>query len=115
MGNFSNGRRHAASRSSTSSRASRNRTLASNATTELSGTSGWINTCLQQSRRCRTTPQTGYNDDRPNMALGGEREVEYEDLQFVTTATHYHADYVEPRWSKSLSRLTKIGHHIFYL
>ena len=29
------------------------------ATTELSATSGWINICLQQSRRCRTTPQTG--------------------------------------------------------
>ena len=53
-----------------------------------------------------------------NLALTGEKEMEMEmeneDLQFVSTATHYHADYVEPRWSKSLSRLTKIGHHIFY-
>jgi len=32
----------------------------------------------------------------------------------VAEATHYHADYVEPRWSKSLHRLTKIGRHIFY-
>jgi putative transposase len=29
------------------------------ATTEPSATSGWINTCLQQSRRCRTTLQSG--------------------------------------------------------
>ena len=53
-----------------------------------------------------------------NLALTGEKEMEMEmeneDLQFVSTATHYHADYVEPYWSKSLSRLTKIGHHIFY-
>jgi spore germination cell wall hydrolase CwlJ-like protein len=50
-----------------------------------------------------------------NLALSGEDEIGYEDLQFVSTATHYHADYVVPYWSKSLSRLTKIGHHIFYL
>ena len=49
-----------------------------------------------------------------NLALSGENEIGYEDLQFVSTATHYHADYVVPYWSKSLSRLTKIGHHIFY-
>lgn len=29
-------------------------------------------------------------------------------------ATHYHADYVSPYWAPSLSRLTKIGAHIFY-
>lgn len=30
------------------------------------------------------------------------------------TATHYHAIYVRPKWSKKLKRLTKIGNHIFY-
>lgn len=29
-------------------------------------------------------------------------------------ATHYHADYVKPYWSKKLDRITKIGSHIFY-
>lgn len=29
-------------------------------------------------------------------------------------ATNYHADYVKPKWSKNMRRLTKIGHHIFY-
>ncbi len=29
-------------------------------------------------------------------------------------ATHYHADYVSPYWATSLSRVTKIGAHIFY-
>ena len=32
----------------------------------------------------------------------------------VAAATFYHADYVDPYWSKSMHRLTKIGRHIFY-
>ncbi len=32
----------------------------------------------------------------------------------VGTATHYHADYVLPRWSHKLEKLTQIGSHIFY-
>lgn len=32
----------------------------------------------------------------------------------VGTATHYHADYVYPWWSPSLSKITQIGAHIFY-
>ena len=31
-----------------------------------------------------------------------------------SSVLHYHADYVNPRWSKSMRRLTKIGRHIFY-
>lgn len=34
--------------------------------------------------------------------------------RIVAAATHYHADYVDPYWSKSMHRLTKIGRHIFY-
>lgn len=29
-------------------------------------------------------------------------------------ATHYHANYVSPEWSKKLERTTTIGNHIFY-
>lgn len=29
-------------------------------------------------------------------------------------ATNYHADYVKPKWSRSMRRLVKIGRHIFY-
>lgn len=29
-------------------------------------------------------------------------------------ATHFHADYVSPSWSRRLKRITKIGDHIFY-
>jgi len=32
----------------------------------------------------------------------------------VGAATHYHADYVRPHWSRQLKRLDVIGHHIFY-
>ena len=29
-------------------------------------------------------------------------------------ATHYHADYVNPSWAKTLTRIVKIENHIFY-
>ena len=32
----------------------------------------------------------------------------------VGTATHYHADYVVPRWAYTLAKIDKIGTHIFY-
>lgn len=32
----------------------------------------------------------------------------------VGAATHYHATYVRPRWARSMSKMDKIGHHIFY-
>lgn len=30
------------------------------------------------------------------------------------TATHYHADYVQPRWAGQMQRLGQIGRHIFF-
>jgi spore germination cell wall hydrolase CwlJ-like protein len=35
-------------------------------------------------------------------------------LSDVGSATHYHADYVVPRWAFTLGKLEKIGTHIFY-
>lgn len=32
----------------------------------------------------------------------------------VGTATHYHTDWVVPYWASSLSKITKVGPHIFY-
>lgn len=32
----------------------------------------------------------------------------------VGAATHYHANYVRPRWARHLKRMDTIGHHIFY-
>jgi spore germination cell wall hydrolase CwlJ-like protein len=42
-------------------------------------------------------------------ALSGNSKV-----AAVSTATNYHADYVNPKWAKSMKRLIKIGRHIFY-
>lgn len=41
-------------------------------------------------------------------ALGGAVAQE------VGTATHYHADYVDPWWKPSVARVNQIGTHIFY-
>lgn len=42
-------------------------------------------------------------------ALAGSKN-----MNVMSTATNYHADYVKPKWAKSMKRLIKIGHHIFY-
>jgi spore germination cell wall hydrolase CwlJ-like protein len=42
-------------------------------------------------------------------ALSGDSEV-----AAIGSATNYHADYVKPKWAKSMKRLIKIGRHIFY-
>ncbi|MDQ3144913.1 MAG: cell wall hydrolase [Pseudomonadota bacterium] len=34
--------------------------------------------------------------------------------QSVGSATHYHADYVAPRWAPMLAKVAKLGAHIFY-
>ncbi len=41
-------------------------------------------------------------------ALGGYVE------RSVGAATHYHADYVAPRWAPLLAKVSKLGQHIFY-
>lgn len=38
----------------------------------------------------------------------------YADREPMELATHYHADYVNPRWASKLNRAGKIGKHIFY-
>jgi len=42
-------------------------------------------------------------------AMSGDQSV-----RAIGTATNYHADYVNPKWSRNMRRLIKIGHHIFY-
>ncbi|MGA8171154.1 MAG: cell wall hydrolase [Methylocystis sp.] len=32
----------------------------------------------------------------------------------VGRSTHYHANYVKPRWARSLTKMDVIGHHVFY-
>jgi len=48
------------------------------------------------------------------LALTTDEEIPDHQMQIVANATFYHADYVDPYWSKSMHRLTKIGRHIFY-
>ncbi len=48
------------------------------------------------------------------LALTTDEEIPDQQMQIVANATYYHADYVDPYWSKSMHRLTKIGRHIFY-
>lgn len=43
-----------------------------------------------------------------SAALGGFVETS------VGTATHYHADYVLPKWAFQLAKITQLGRHIFY-
>lgn len=42
-------------------------------------------------------------------AISGDAQV-----AAIGTATNYHADYVKPKWAKSMKRLIKIGRHVFY-
>jgi spore germination cell wall hydrolase CwlJ-like protein len=35
-------------------------------------------------------------------------------IAMLGSAVNYHADYVTPRWSHTMRRLIRIGHHIFY-
>lgn len=48
------------------------------------------------------------------LVLANDEKAKNGRMLVVANATHYHADYVDPYWSKSLNRLTKIGRHIFY-
>jgi hypothetical protein len=48
------------------------------------------------------------------LAVANDSKTYSAVLDNLSTATNYHADYVDPRWSRSLNRLAKIGRHIFY-
>jgi hypothetical protein len=62
----------------------------------------------------------GKNDTpKDDAAWSAARFIAYTVLFFdppdpTRGALWYHADYVKPSWSKALSRVTKIGRHIYY-
>ncbi|MGE0212470.1 MAG: cell wall hydrolase [Parvibaculaceae bacterium] len=58
-------------------------------------------------------PRPGKQWDRAKQ-IAARAMAGGDDVQVVSTATHYHADYVRPRWSGAMTRLIKIGRHIFY-
>lgn len=51
-----------------------------------------------------------------DRAVGIAREVYYQrhDPLQLADVLHYHADYIEPRWSRSLTPVARIGNHVFY-
>ncbi|WP_367716836.1 cell wall hydrolase [Nitratireductor sp. GISD-1A_MAKvit] len=40
--------------------------------------------------------------------------LDEDDLLALNPATHYHADYVKPKWARRLRNLGKIGQHVFF-
>ena len=66
----------------------------------------------------------GKSDDIPsmknNLAWNLAQDIAWEVLKYdrysgiVEGATPYHADYVNPTWSKTITLITKIDDHIFY-
>ncbi|MEO5773019.1 MAG: cell wall hydrolase [Sphingomicrobium sp.] len=58
----------------------------------------------------RAPAPVAWNDARRVAEAALEGYVE----PSVGSATHYHADYVAPRWAPMLTKITKLGAHIFY-
>lgn len=77
--------------------------------------STWRNRC-QFSFACDGIPERINNQTAWAVAEEITQKVTSGQLYLteVNTATHYHANYVYPHWAPRLTRLTKIGLHIFY-
>ncbi|WP_222559549.1 cell wall hydrolase [Caenibius sp. WL] len=65
-------------------------------------------TCDGSLLRAPVGPRWQESQAVAEAALAGQTEPR------VGTATHYHADYVLPRWAFTLAKIDKIGAHIFY-
>lgn len=65
-----------------------------------------------------------YCDGKPDKMLDSDAAAEAalaawvvmrgDFIDITEGATHYHAEYVSPKWANKLERITKIDHHIFY-
>jgi len=51
---------------------------------------------------------------RKALRIAGNKLVNVRAGPATARATHYHADYVDPYWNRSMVKLAKIGRHIFY-
>jgi spore germination cell wall hydrolase CwlJ-like protein len=51
---------------------------------------------------------------RKALRMAGNKLVTVRAGPATARATHYHADYVDPYWNRSMVKLAKIGRHIFY-
>ena len=56
-------------------------------------------------------PERHWRDNAYELAVDYLTGLE---TNFTKGATHYHATYVNPYWSKHLTKTTQIGTHIFY-
>ena len=77
----------------------------------------------QFSFACDGEPDVAKETKAWNQAMGHARELiacdppcqeEPEWQGPLWTSTHYHADYVNPRWAKKLTHTGTVGRHIFY-
>ncbi len=79
--------------------------------------SSYINAC-QFSFACDGLPETISEPDAWATAMSiAKKELEDEKTMFlaeVGASTHYHATYVRPDWASEMTRMDKIGVHIFY-
>jgi len=75
----------------------------------------WRNRC-QFSFACDGQPERINDKGSWATAVDIAREALDGDyfLEGVGEATHYHATYVRPRWSRALRKVEKVGTHIFY-
>ena len=77
------------------------------------------NAC-QFSFACDGTPDTIKEEDAFEKAERIARNAlscgdgHCESASLFLRSTHYHADYVSPRWAKKLQRTGHVGRHIFY-
>ena len=66
-------------------------------------------TCDGKADKPNNTKQWERSKRLANQVLEGQAW-----LNSIGNATHYHANYVKPRWRKKMARLKQIGRHIFY-
>lgn len=66
-----------------------------------------------------------YCDGKPDIPAKGDAWVNAQQVAYLMVyleqyrgitegATHYHADYVKPRWARDFQLVGRIGEHIFY-
>ena len=76
----------------------------------------WNRNACQFSFACDGKPERADNKALWARSKALAREVMRGEhwLSDIGYATHYHADYVRPRWARRFDRLKQIGRHIFY-
>jgi spore germination cell wall hydrolase CwlJ-like protein len=72
--------------------------------------------------KCQFSFACDGRSDRPRNKVAWEQSIRIAKkvingkayVESVGKSTHYHANYVSPRWIRDMIRLDKIGKHIFY-